>query len=155
MKTTTIKYGLMMDGKLLSYTSNSNEGSDFCNERSYELIQSYEEDSTKDVWLVDDEITAEYVRNYSTEWYNADYETPINRFIDQKDKISVVKVEITTDITPVDIKFPTMEELSRTKYEKFEPKHLEYLLELLKDGKKIKVGVYDFLNYFDKLRKKK
>ncbi len=153
-KTKVTKYGLMKDGKLLSFYSNSNQGSDCCNERSYSLTESSNsEDKLFDMnnyWLVDDEITAEYVRNHSTEWYNADYETPINQFIDEKERIIVMKVEVEMeiDIEPVSISLPTPKELIKSKYQKSEPKHYKYLSDLINDGEEIKFDILDYKKYF-------
>lgn len=136
---TIIKYGLMLNGQLLKYSRTQNpEGCEGVSE-SYELDDYSDED-----WLVDDELTAEYVRNYSTEWYNADYQTPINRYTTKKDEISVVKVEVTTKVETVKVKIPTMEEYLRAKYPKPESKdHLTYCLDSYKKGKLLPYTLYD------------
>ena len=143
-----IKYGLMMDGALLKYTSTRNpqdcEGVD----ESYEL-GTYGED-----WLVNDEITAGYVRSFSTKWYNANYETPINPYVEKKNEIQVVKVEIVTTISTVEVEIPTVEEYLKAKYSRPEDRnHLEYCLEHLRRDDLMPYSLYDLRMNLALLRK--
>jgi hypothetical protein len=104
-----IKYALKhkKSNKLVGYSICSNSG-DFCCDEQYILCSSEEK-----IWYVDTPEHAEWVRNNSTKWYNAGYDTPTHYF--KADELEVVKVEITTTMEKVDITFPTYEEIARFK----------------------------------------
>lgn len=137
-----IKYGLFHKGKnqLLGFTVQSNADGDCCCDMAYSL-----DTDTDNEWLVDDALTAAYVRQYSTEWYNAGYDTPINRF--EPEELEVVKVTITTEV--VDVTVPTFEEYLREKYldkesKYYNPGHVEFIMgELKKGGQFAPYSVYD------------
>ena len=61
--------------KILKYSLSSNNGKYACVENSVELTIFGDKD-----WLVESPVNAEYVRNYTTAWYNAGHDTPINHF---------------------------------------------------------------------------
>jgi len=80
-----IRYGLSYKGKLLGYdTMTSND--DYCVDIEYEL-----DDTTENVWLVKRKEVAEKAAISTAKWYNATYESPVNRFIGE---LKVVKVEL-------------------------------------------------------------
>lgn len=54
------------------------------------------------MWLVDRPEQAEYVRNFSTEWYNAGYDTPRHEF--KAEELEVAEIEM--DIKTINVKLP-------------------------------------------------
>ena len=121
------KYGLWhkKEKKVLGFYTRSNKGADFCGDTTHELCLSNEK-----MWLVDNPYQAEYVRNFSTPWYNAGYETPENEF--EPEEMEVVKVEITTDITPEQVTVPTLEKCLELIYKEKDPTYYNYVLGELK-----------------------
>lgn len=101
--TKVVKYGLRNKGdkEVLSYYSTSNAGSDFCVENSFMLSFGGAK-----MWLVDSPHQAEYVRQHSTPWYNAGYETPENPF----DDLEVVKITVGTEVEAENVSIPTLKE---------------------------------------------
>lgn len=87
-----IKYGLKLKNQnnLLGYYTNNNNDGDCCVDESYELHNSSENE-----WLVDSYETALFVQYHSTPWYNADYDTPMNKY--KADELEIVKVVILTN----------------------------------------------------------
>lgn len=138
-----IKYGLRVKktGKVLGFSTSSNEDGDFCVDVSYELDQ-YQDNK----WLVDDPNLAAYVAKFSTKWFNAGYNTPKHRF--KEDELEVVTIEIIERIEPVNIKIPDIKEMMRLKYEVKDPKHYKYLLELIEKGQLKSYTWYDFDEFF-------
>jgi hypothetical protein len=138
MKTTSIKYGLLHipSNKIVGYCEESNSGGDFCGDIKYTLSLNEE-----NMWLVDDEIIAAWVKTHDTHWYNAGFETPVNKL--EADELKVVKVTQTQTIETEESEFtlPDDMELFRLKYEKKEPGHLEYL----KTQKDIRMDLYGTL----------
>ena len=91
-----IKYGLLMNGKLLGFNTSENS------EDSESVSVSYELDHFPDnVWLVDTAEHAEWVRLNNTEWYNASYETPKNPY--KPEKLKVAKVIQSVEEVSVEI----------------------------------------------------
>lgn len=105
-----IKYALKhkKKNKLVGYYTSSNDDGDFCCETQY--ILDINEDN---MWYTDTPEHAEWVRNNSTPWYNANYNTP-SHFLKANDLV-VVKIETTTDMEEVEVKLPTYEEWARVK----------------------------------------
>jgi len=130
MTKTVEKYGLRLKetGEVLGFYYESNSGLDFCGETTCNLSISDDK-----MWLVDDKYQAEYVRNYSTEWYNAGYETPTNPF--ESEELEVVKVKVVTDVEPETASVPTMEEYLRLRYAEDNPEHLKYALKEIEEKK--------------------
>ena len=86
-KMSDIRYGLSYKNELMGYMA-SKPG----NDDGYGVYIEYELDNTtENVWLVKRKEVAEKAAITSAKWYNADYDTPINRFIG---KLKVVKVEL-------------------------------------------------------------
>jgi hypothetical protein len=129
---TKIKYGLWHKRKkcLLCYRLESNEGRDFCCQNTHHLEIPFDKEEP---WLVNNDYNAEYVRNFSTMWYNAGYDTPNHKF--KPDELIVVKIKISQEIESIDVKIPTMKEYFDEKYKEKEPQHWKYWTDLLDQGK--------------------
>jgi len=142
-ETVVVKYGLRLkkSGQILGYYNTSNQGSDFCGETSTRLsdLDGYP------MWLVDKAYIAAYVRQFSTEWYNAGYETPQHSYEPEELELTVVKM--ITRTRPLIVKIPTVEEYFRIRYgEGSKHKNLEHLEMVLKDIKEhpdISYSLYD------------
>jgi hypothetical protein len=89
---TIVRYGLMNinTGNLLGVSAQSNAGAEFCCDVQYILS-----DGESPPWTAESAIAADYVRHFSTDWYNADYNTPTNPY----DANDLLVVEITTTTT--------------------------------------------------------
>jgi len=81
-----IRYGLSYKGKLLGYDTWMGWNGDYCVDIEYEL-----DDTTENVWLVKHKEVAEKAAISTSKWYNACYDSPVNRFIG---KLKVVEVEL-------------------------------------------------------------
>lgn len=127
----TVKYGLWHKKKncLLTYRIESNEGRDFCGSHTYHLELPYEKEEP---WLVNTDYNAEYVRNFSTMWYNAGHDTPSHKF--KAEELMVVKIEIVKHIQSIDVEIPTMREYLDEKYKEKEPGHWKYWVDMLEQG---------------------
>jgi hypothetical protein len=137
----TIKYGLFSKEtkKLVGYVSQHNEpGDNVSNSYSLDLYSD-------DKWLVDTPEHAEYVRLNSTEWYNADIETPENNI--DPETLDVVKVEIETNYEKVNVKIPTFKELMEYEYKNDNPSHYHYILEELNKNPEMKYSLYELNDY--------
>ena len=130
-------YGLrhIKSGKTLSFSTVSNAGSGFCGETSTYLSVGGDRD-----WVVESLANAEYVRNYSTEWYNAGYDTPSHEF----DSEELEVVEITISVQAVaGAKVPTIEEYLKVRYKEDNPGHYEYCMSLLHGHDKLSYSLYE------------
>ena len=76
-------------------------------------------------WLVEEQIDAEYVRKFSTEWFNARYSTPKHDF--KPEELQVVMVIQNIQRTD-EMVIPTFEEYIKAKYAKKDTRHYEHLL---------------------------
>lgn len=136
MSETTKKFGLRhkASGKMLGVSTSANH----CDavEISHTLYEGQEP-----LWLVNSATHAEYVRNFSTAWYNAGYSTPSHSF--EAEELEVVEYEVTISVAPVEVRIPTVREFFKIKYAKKEPQHYEYLMKLLDDGQEIDYMLYD------------
>ena len=144
-----IKFGLVLKktGELVGFTTSPNEGDDCCG-------ICYELDDTSDrKWLVDSAEHAEYVRKFTTPWYNAGYDTPINEY--DKDELEVVKVTQVIEPTKDFRSVPSMEEYLKVMYEKDDPNHYSYIMEEYKKHKDTfaNYSFYDLERYFEKVKK--
>lgn len=130
------RYGLRhrKTGNLIGFYTTSNEGADFCNDSTYTLC----EHSNK-TWLVQDPKHAEYVRNFSTPWYNASYDSPQHSF--EAEELEVVEYKV--ELKPVEVKIPTVKEYLKLQYAKRDPEHYEYVLKELESGADITYSLYD------------
>jgi hypothetical protein len=97
------------------------------------------------LWMVGDKLTASYVRLYSTEWYNAGYEHPVNPY--EPDELEVVKIELNVTVEePYPI--PTFEEYMNLKYNTkgkklYDPRHYEYIMSEFRKGANYQYSLYD------------
>lgn len=98
------------------------------------------------IWLVKDKLNASYVRLYSTEWYNAGYDHPINPY--EPEELEVVRIELGITIEePYPI--PTFEEYMNLRYntpggKSYDPQHCEWVL-----GEQKKYGRYGIYSLYD------
>jgi hypothetical protein len=138
------KYGLLhkKNQKIVGYTT-WNNNSDSC--EFYELSE-YQDNE----WLVPNKYLAEYVRNNSTEYYNADYTTPKHNF--KANELEVVKVVKEITITEEKVELPDINVLFTDRYGDKEKEHLKYLLDKIEKGE---VKNYDVFALNDYLRKNK
>ena len=104
--TEIVKYSLreISTGKLLTYSTTNNSDGHCCVSESYKL-NTYEDL----VWEVDDLETATFVKNVSTSWYNAGYESPQHDF--EPEELEIVQVTKTVNVfTARSDKYPTLRE---------------------------------------------
>lgn len=137
----SVKFGLRhkKSGKLLSINSYHNgDEAQFCNESTtYEL-----EEGNEDPWLVEDSINVEYVRNFSTPWYNTNYNSPKHKY--RSEDLELIKLEIETELSVVsDVKVPTARQYLISRYYKKDPKYLETILKQLDGGAEYTYTLYD------------
>lgn len=140
-----IGYGLrhIKSGKVLGYCLQSNSGGEFCCSEQHILSDS-EYDR---MWIVEDKLTAGYVRMFSTPWYNAGYETPTNNF--KSEELEVVEIKtIVSDVQQPRI--PTFEEYMERKYNNpskgsYNPSHYKMIMEEHKKGRGFEYTIYDLM----------
>lgn len=146
-------YGLrhLKTGKLMSVSTRSNSGGDCCCETQYML-----DDYSDSPWIVDNIVTAAYVRENSTEWYNAGYETPTNDY--NAEDLEVVEIELVVKNVEQP-KLPTPEEYIERRYNtpgmrSYDPKHAAWTKS--KDYYySIKYCLYDLIDLIDQESKLK
>lgn len=95
MKNEVVKYGLWHKKakSLLSFYTVSNEGASNAVSVSHSLELG---NHNENVWLVDSEKSAEYVRTHKTSWYNAMYETPEHNY--KEEDLEVVKLSLNFEV---------------------------------------------------------
>jgi hypothetical protein len=125
--TKEIVYGLrhVETGKLLYMNRSSNQGSDFCGDYSVKL--DHYGDVDQDTWYVDELYNAEYVRQFSTEWYNSSEETPGHSY--EPEELEVVEIQREIVTIPHTVKIPTYLEYIELSYKDKEPAHYNYIKE--------------------------
>jgi hypothetical protein len=81
-------YALILKGtdKLLGFDVESNNGDDFCVPMSYELSEYSDR-----IWTTSSKANAIAVANSTSEYYHADYDSPINKYIG---RLEIVEVTI-------------------------------------------------------------
>lgn len=138
--TKEVYYGLYHkeSKRIVGYHTSDNSGGYACVDASYIL-----DHNESNEWLV-----KKFVRNNSTEWYNADYNTPTHNY--NLDEIEVIKVEKEVTITTENVELPDSKTLFTDRYSKTEPKHLEYLLNEINKGENIKYDIYHLNDYLRK-----
>lgn len=149
---TQTKYGLYhkKENRLLTYDIEYH-GRDFSTST---IVTLNIDESNVSIWLVDDEIKAEYARHFSTPWYNSSIDTPSHDF--KPEELITVKVEITQKIKPVDVKIPTVEEFIKEKYDNPRDRfHYNDLLERIKKDPSIQYSYYDLYFLLEARKKKK
>jgi hypothetical protein len=109
------------------------------------------ENDREPLWIVEDKLTASYVRVNSTEWYNAGYDTPVNPF--DPEELDVVKIELNVMVEEP-TKLPTNEEYLSMRYNTkggkyYDPDHYQYVMsELKKYGRTFRYSLYDLELFF-------
>jgi hypothetical protein len=134
-------YGLLhkKSGHLVGVTTESGDGCD-----GVSVIHTLDHDSNLK-WIVD-KITASYVRMFSTEWYNARYDTPINPY--EPEELDVVLIEVNA-IVEDSVNVPTKEEYLNMRYNTkgrkyYDPCHYQYVMsEIKKYGRSFGYSLYD------------
>jgi hypothetical protein len=88
--TEIIRYGLknLKTGELLGFYSMPNPEDGECINIEFILDSSY----CGRIWLLENKSQAEFVRENSTEWYNADYKTPSHSY--KAKDLEVVEVKL-------------------------------------------------------------
>jgi hypothetical protein len=124
-----VVYGLrhIETGKLLRMEKSSNAGSDFCGDYTVKLDHYYQDESDQDIWYVDELYNAEYVRQFSTEWYNSSERTPDHSYEPEELEVVEIQREITT--IPHEVKIPTFMEYIELKYKDKDPGHYKCVKE--------------------------
>lgn len=135
-----IKYALKLKKKgiLLGYYTTPNHG-DAC-DNQYILSET-----NSNIWYVDTKEHAEYVRNHSTEWYNAVYDTPTHDY--KANELAIVKMEIITNMEEIEVKLPTYEEMAKFKSKGNKDDYGFYMLQK-KNHPEITYSFYDMVEYF-------
>lgn len=130
MKEIKNKYGLRekKTGKLLSFNRTKNR----CD--AVEYCHDLRVDENSETWLVDNPRQAEWVRHNSTEWYNADHNTPRHHY--EAHELEVVEVNVSIRVTLMNVKVPTPYEYFKSKYAKKDPRHWASLQEAFKDKRR-------------------
>jgi len=130
--------------RLLAESITSNAGSDFCGDTTVRLYKSCADDA--DIWYIDDVYNAEYVRQFSTEWFNASERTPKHDF--EPEELEVVEITREIETTPISVAVPTFMEYMRLQYAKKEPDHLKYIEKEYKNSPpdSWKYGLYDLMH---------
>lgn len=139
MKMPSHKYALrhIASDNLLGFVTRSNDGQDFCGDVSYELV-SYNDN----IWYAKTPEHAEWVRNNSTEWYNAGYDTPQHSYRPEE---LVVEEHITT-IHPLSvIELPTFSEMMLWKDKKFNENGHAFFID--NPNYSQKYSLYDLVEY--------
>lgn len=72
-------YGLKINGELIGFDSSANEDNGECVGVTFTLCKYTHEN----IWLVSNKDKAIKASVYSTEWYNACYESPQNPYVGQ------------------------------------------------------------------------
>ena len=136
----TVKYGLRekKTGVILKVNIRSNDDQDYCNDTTVTLETYGQSD-----WLVDSASQAEYVRNFSTPWYNSSNDTPTHSF--KVKELEVVEVVLQVSIIK-DVSVPTVKEFFIKQY-KNEPEHLAYVLKEL-ESHKLTYSWYEYKELF-------
>lgn len=132
-------------GELIGYYTSSNNPGDDCVDVQYVLTEGVTDGR---LWYVDDKYQAEYVRNFSTSWYNAGHDTPTHDF--DADELEVVEVEITQKVTPVEVSIPTLKEYLKIAYKEKNPGHYEYCMKHIDT-----LSPYNYYELSDLVNKKK
>jgi len=138
--------------KVLEYSWTSNKEGNFCVPSTCELHKSW--DGNK--WLIDSPTRAEYIRNFSTEWYNADYDTPNHDL--KPEELEVVEVILIEKVKPVKVApVPTYKEFIKEMYEEENPGHYEYLLNEIRAyphlRNECKYSWWDLIDLLDKRKR--
>ena len=99
-----LKFGLRVVGEqnLIGFSVTSNNDGHDCGELTYKL-----DITSNQIWLVDNPRIAEYVRTFSTPWYNSDYKCPVNPYL----KLELEVVEYKIETTPIETSIPSFRDM--------------------------------------------
>lgn len=75
--------------ELVGFTASSNGGAVFACEVCFELGRSTFSDN---VWVTTERAAAEFVADHSVEWYNANFNTPMNEFVGQLEVVELMVI---------------------------------------------------------------
>lgn len=103
-------YGLrnIRTGEICGYSAADMGDAEFCISVSYSLEeQSYD----GRLWLVKDKLNAEYVRRFSTPYYNASYETPELPKKWNPDNYEVIEINLVENCKKIKVDFPSCSEM--------------------------------------------
>jgi len=144
-----IQYGLreIKTGKMVTYSVSSNGDAEDCGSTTTRLTI----DDDASLWLVPIPEQAEYVRNYSTDWFNSSHDTPEHSF--KAKDFEVVKVKTEIYLNPVKVSIPTTKELF-TEFAKSDPGH-QFTLKRLSGGEKFHYMWWDLSRYLNEKKKNK
>lgn len=134
-----------ISGELIGYFTSSNADGSFCVDVQYILTEGAENNK---LWSVKDKYQAEYVRKFSTEWYNAGYDSPTHYF--KPDDLEVVEVEIIQKVTPVKVSIPTLKEYLEVAYKERDPGHYKSCMEQIDT-----LSPYNYYELSELINKKK
>jgi hypothetical protein len=130
------------DGTYLTAHARPNQG-DNCYGVTVELWSG--ESDPLQAWNTTDPENAEYVRNFSTPWYNAGHETPNHGY--KASELSVVSIAV-MEPEAIKVHIPTVEQYLMRSYgpEGREPNagHLKYCLEMVVKGQLTKYGWHEY-----------
>lgn len=133
-------------GKLLIMERSLNTGGYACNDYTVKLTHYYcgDPDPGEPIWDIDDAVNAEFVRNFSTEWYNSDERCPNHDY--EPEELEVIEVHRVITMERVSVEIPSVRELFRLRYEEKDAAHYNYLMEELdKPYCDMKYSLYDLL----------
>ena len=71
-------------GKVLGFSTSANQG-EFCVDVTYEFWEY-----SDNIWVVADRRVAERAASSTSEWYNADFDTPMNAYVGECEVVEVV-----------------------------------------------------------------
>lgn len=107
-------------GKLLTYIESSNDGGDFCNSTRVDLDHN-DYGNINTTWYTDAAWKAEYVRQFSTEWYNSGLECPRHGY--EPEELEIIEVYRIITTKKVESHVPSLKEYFKIRYEKKDPEH--------------------------------
>lgn len=144
-----LKYGLRhkASGLLLIAEVRSNGEHEFCGSTETTLTHGGDGEPA---WMVPTPEHAEYVRQFSTEWYNSGYDTPGHPY--EPEELEVVEIEVITRADPVNVVIPTPEEYFREKMktDRGHEYNLKMYLEMKpRERRKFHYSLYDLLQFMD------
>ena len=129
---------------LVGVSTRSNEGGEFCGDVQYLLDLSGDTP-----WIVEDALTAAWVRENSTEWYNAGYETPTNEYDPESMEVVAIEIHVKKVEQP---NLPTHDEYINRRYntpglKSYDPEHAKMCLSKKYgwNGSYTKYDLYDLI----------
>ena len=142
-------YGLLKNNKILGFSIDSAGDDAYASVSEMYTLDEYADN----IWIVRDKLQASYVRMFSTESYNAGYETPMNHF--KPEELSVVKIDIKATVEEPEV-VPSFEKFMILKYntiggKSYNPDWYNMIMDECKrrrsDGK---YSIYDLRDFYGK-----